>query len=138
MADDGLGVIWTCDGCQTVVETSLDDTPAGWLIEEYDEDDYPEPAEIPNDVDLCGACRPPQPEGLQDSNEIVQVDRPSRPGTSDGPEWTPEEHAAYARASMGEPTSRPGDGATCEACHTSPAELIHGRILCPTCAEESP
>jgi hypothetical protein len=53
----GLGVIWDCDGCRIVVETELDDTPDGWLIEEYDEDDYPEPQEIPDDLILCTSCR---------------------------------------------------------------------------------
>lgn len=56
---DGLGVVWTCDNCQAVTETGLDDEPAGWLIEEPDEDDYPEGEDVPIDLLLCGDCRCP-------------------------------------------------------------------------------
>ena len=58
-AADGLGVIWECDACHRVVETGLDDEPDGWLVEEFDEDDYPEPMEIPDDLILCSACYGP-------------------------------------------------------------------------------
>lgn len=59
MADGGLGVIWECDNCHGVTETGLDDEPAGWLIEEPDEDDYPEGADVPIDLILCADCRIP-------------------------------------------------------------------------------
>jgi hypothetical protein len=56
---DGLGVTWACDNCQGVTETGLDDEPTGWLIEEPDEDDYPEDEDVPWDLILCGNCRFP-------------------------------------------------------------------------------
>ena len=59
MSDDGLGVIWECDNCHQVAETGLDDEPAGWLIEEPDEDDYPDDVEVPIDLLLCSDCRFP-------------------------------------------------------------------------------
>lgn len=52
-----LGVIWTCDNCQSVAEVGLDDVPEGWLNEEPDEDDYPEGEEVPWDLVLCDQCR---------------------------------------------------------------------------------
>lgn len=56
---DGLGVIWQCDNCQCVTETGLDDLPEGWLVEEFDEDDYDEHEAIPDDLILCAACYVP-------------------------------------------------------------------------------
>lgn len=61
VADDGLGVIWECDNCHVIEEIdNYDDQPAGWLIEEPDEDDYPEDEEVPWDLILCAKCRAPE------------------------------------------------------------------------------
>lgn len=59
MSTDGLGVIWECDNCHRTTETSLDEEPRGWLVDEPDEDDYPEDEEGPWDLILCAKCRPP-------------------------------------------------------------------------------
>lgn len=61
VADDGLGVIWECDNCHALEEIgNYDDEPSGWLVEEPDEDDYPEDEEVPWELILCGQCRVPE------------------------------------------------------------------------------
>lgn len=59
VVSDGLGVIWECDNCHAVTETGLDDEPTGWLVEEFDEDDYAEDETIPDDLILCADCYVP-------------------------------------------------------------------------------
>jgi hypothetical protein len=57
-ANGGIGVIWDCDHCGATCETCRDHKPAGWLVMEFDEDDFPEETgvDVPVDVILCGRC----------------------------------------------------------------------------------